>query len=102
MSDDFKVEKNVPIPKREKKKKRIGTSRYVDKYKWITELDDGDSIVCNRRESQNIICFCKKWGIKTVQKWIDKRAWYEAGYSEDGKYRLWFYPSTSKKTKQDK
>jgi len=81
---EFKVEKNIPLPK--KKTRGNATQRYVNRYKWITELKDGDSIVCNRRESTNIISFCKRWGIKTIQKWVDDRSWYKHGYAEDGKY----------------
>jgi hypothetical protein len=91
---EFKIEKNIPFTS--KKTKGSATARYIHKYKWITELDDGDSIVCNRRQATNIISFCKRWGIKTRQKWVDDRSWYEHGYAEDGKYRLWFYPSTNK------
>ena len=93
MMSKFKVEKNIRLPKKTKGK---ATKRYVHKYKWITELEDGDSIVCNRRESVNIYNFCKKWGIQMVQKWVDDRSWYKYAYAEDGKYRLWFYPSANK------
>ena len=87
----YKVEKNIPVPG--KKTRGCATERYINKYKWIDELEDGDSIVCNRRESSNIINYCKRRGIKVIQKWVDERSWYGHGYAEDGKYRLWFYPA---------
>ena len=92
---EFKIEKNIPFTS--KKTKGSAKARYSQKYKWITELDNGDSIVCNRRQSQNVISFCKRHGIKTKQKWIDDRSWCDYGYADDGKYRVWFYPKEETK-----
>ena len=88
----MKIDKNIPIPSRSKSKDKLRQNMY-DIYGFIFELEDGDSLTCNRNMINNYKNFCKKESIGFTTRWVDERDWTVAGYSDDGNYRIWFFPT---------
>ena len=86
----MKIDKNIPIPSRSKSKDKLRQNMY-DRYGFIFELEDGDSLTCNRNMINNYKNFCKKESIGFTTRWVDERDWTVAGYSDDGNYRIWFF-----------
>ena len=91
----MKIDKNIPIPSRSKSKSRKRKSM-IEKYAFILDLEDGDSLTCNRNTKSNYENFCKKANIPFTTRWVDERSWKVAGYLDDGNYRIWFFPSQRK------
>ena len=88
----MKIDKNIPIPSRSKSK-GMKRQTMIDRYGFIFDLEDGDSLTCNRNMKSNYENFCKKESIGITSRWVDERDWKIAGYLDDGNYRVWFFPT---------
>ena len=93
----YKIEKDIPVIKKNNASKGMERQSIKDRYGFIFKLKDGDSLICNRKQMGNFTRFCKSNDIGIKSRWVDERNWYECGYADDGKYRVWFYPNKLKK-----
>ena len=84
----FKIDKNIEYVER----KRIKGRKNKSKYSFVSDVEYGDSILCNKIELNGLANYCKRNGIPCKSQYVDERDYKEAIARADSKWRIWFYP----------
>ena len=92
MTDDFKIEKDVPCPSPDELKRGKGKS-YETKYSFLKTIESGSSFECTWTQAQTINQYCKKIDRLMCQRWIDDKPFKEHTMTtrKNAKVRAWVY-----------
>jgi len=90
MSDDFKIEKDIPCPSPDELKK--GKS-YETKYSFLKTIKSGSSFECTWTQAQTINLYCKRIDRLMCQRWTDDKPFKEHTMKtrKSAKVRVWVY-----------
>ena len=92
MTDDFKIEKDIPCPSPDELKRGKGKS-YETKYSFLKTIESGSSFECTWTQAQTINLYCKRIDRLMCQRWMDDKPFKEHTMTtrKNAKVRVWIY-----------